>query len=103
MSVVEFYGTNHVRTVTIDYIGTVVNAKMSELAQVSAFFFKKNLFVVWQMFVFCSLCSAVKRNNYDVGFPSKVADDAFCCFKVVMTESIRVVPEGAEAESNAVA
>ena len=103
MSVVEFYGANHVRAVTIDYIGTVVDAKMSELAQVAAFFFKKNLFVVWQMFVFCSLCSAVKRNNYDVGFLSKVVDDAFRRFEIVMTESVWVVPEGAETELDAVA
>ena len=71
---IDLHGADYVRAVAIDYVGTVVNAEMGEVAQVAAVLAKEGLLSVGQVIVGLALGATVKGDNDYIRFLAQVGE-----------------------------
>ena len=90
-SFIDFNAPNHMRTVTINHVGTMVNAVVCQLAQCSTTLAQKALHAVGYMTLCRPLGSTVERNDDDVALLAQLFQQFTHFLQVEMTDRIAVV------------
>ena len=92
---IDFCGTYHMGTMTIDDVSTVVNTEMGKLTKGAAVLSQEALRTLWEMTLGTSLGTAMEGDDNDVRFLLQVVDDTLDGLQVTMLEGVLVMPAGA--------
>ena len=99
MLLIEFNGTHHVRSVSIDNISTGINAEMCKLTQRASVLAIESFRSIGQTIIRTPFSSAMERDNHHIGATAQICDDASHCDEILMTKRVRIVPESTKADT----
>ena len=100
---IDLHGAADMRAVSIDEVGTVVDAEVREGAQVAAVFAEELLGALGQVYLILAFGTAVEGDDEDVAGVAQVAQDGAHLGSVLMAVGVAVVAEGTKAISDVAA
>ena len=98
---IDLNGTYDMRSVTIDHIGTTIDAEMSQAAQMATLLMEESLHRVRQMAVTGTLGTAMKRYNHNIGVFYQMVNDAANRMQgaVCVLKRVGVMTEGTDTNT----